>query len=286
MIALALLVAATQGPPPPGTDIYVASLRVAHGRAEVGTPVNVTHRPGYDNQPFFLPKGDAFLYTAVVDGQADILRYDLTTGASTRVTATPESEYSPTPLPDGSGFSVVRVEADSTQRLWRFDWDGAHPALVLTNIKPVGYHAWGDAHTLALFVLGTPATLQLAETRTGVATTVATDIGRGVQRIPGRAAVSFVQKGADSVWSVMEINIKTHAIRPLVQTRRGVDQYAWTTDRVLLMAQGTKLYQWNPARSAEWEEVADFAGAGLANVTRLAVSPRGDKLALVAADTP
>lgn len=287
MIALTLALAALQGPP--GTDIYLAPLRDVQGRVQVGTPSNATHRPGYDNQPFFLSQGDAFLYTSIVDGQADIFRLEISAQRTTRVTATPESEYSPTPLPDGSGFSTVRVEADSTQRLWRFDWDGSHPALVLKDVKPVGYHAWGDAHTLALFVLGTPATLQVADTRTGAAKPVASDIGRGVQRIPGggrggRAAVSFVQKSADSVWTVTELDVATGRTRPLVRALRGVDQYAWTPNGTLLMAQGAKLYQWRPERGPEWEEVADFTAAGLRNVTRLAVSPRGSQLALVAAD--
>ena len=55
---------------------------------------------------------------------------------------------------------------------------------MLENVKPVGYHAWADDHTLALFVLGQPATLQLADTRTGTARTIASDIGRSIQRIP------------------------------------------------------------------------------------------------------
>jgi WD40 repeat protein len=277
---------AAQGAPP-GTDIFLADLQTLGSRVEVGAPVNVTHRPGYDNQPFFLPQGGGFLYTAVVDGQSDIFRHDLATGRRTRITATPESEYSPTPLPDGSGFSAVRVEADSTQRLWRFDWDGSHPALVLPGVKPVGYHAWGgsNVHSVALFVLGQPATLQIADTRSGTATPAARDIGRGLQRVPGRPAViSFVQKGADSSWSVAEIDLSTRQVRVLVPTLKGVDLYAWTPDGLLLMAQGTKLYQWNPARSADWAEVADFASAGLRNITRLAVSPGGDHLALVAAD--
>jgi hypothetical protein len=183
---------------------------------------------------------------------------------------------------------VVRVEADSTQRLWRFDWDGGHPALVLAGVKPVGYHAWGDAHTLALFVLGQPATLQVADLRTGTATPVANDIGRGVQRIPGGdpPAISFVQKGAhpDSVWVVAALDLATRRIRTLVRTLPGVDQYAWTPAGVLLMAKGGKLYQWSPARGPDWEEVADFTALGLESITRLAVSRRGDRLALVAAD--
>jgi len=271
---------------PPGTDIFLAELhaRGAGDRIEVGTPVNVTHRPGYDNQPFFTPDGRGFLFTSVTDGQADIWRYEIAASRSVQLTkTTPESEYSATPLPNGSGFSVVRVEADSTQRLWRFDWDGGHPALLLEGVKPVGYHAWGDDHTLALFVLGQPATLQVADLKTGQATPVASDIGRGVQRIPGRAAISFVQKGADSVWTVQELDVATRQIHALVRTLPGVDQYAWTPNGVLLMAKGTKLYAWR-AGSTEFNEVADFSTQGLTNITRLAVSPRGDRLALVAAD--
>src|SRR5205814_494402 len=66
------------GQGPPGTDIFLAELRGrAGGRVAVGAPVNVTHRPGYDNQPFFTADGRGFLFTAVTDGQADIWRYDI-----------------------------------------------------------------------------------------------------------------------------------------------------------------------------------------------------------------
>ena len=132
-------------------------------------------------------------------------------------------------------------------------------------------------------MLGQPATLQIADLRTGQATPVASDIGRGVQRIPGRAAISFVQKGADSVWTVTELDVATRHTRPLVRALPGVDQYAWTPDGVLLMAKGTKLYEWR-AGTTDLREVADFSTQGLTNITRLAVSPRGDRLALVAAD--
>jgi len=37
--------------------------------------------------------------------------------------------------------SVVRTEADRSQRLWRFDAQGRNPQIVLTKVKPIGYHA-------------------------------------------------------------------------------------------------------------------------------------------------
>lgn len=272
---------------PPATDIYVAELRVADRRVSVGTPVNVTSRPGYDNQPFFLRDGRSFLYTSVhEDGQADIYRCDVDRKTSVRVTATGESEYSPTPLPTGTGFSVVRVEPDSTQRLWAFDADGSRPRLVLDSIKPVGYHAWGNDHTLLLFVLGSPATLQVADARSPAAPgeVLARDIGRSLQRIPGREAVSFVQRDSVAGASLQEFDVRTHRVRMLVQAPPGggADFFVWTPQGIVLTASGTKLYQWDPQRGGDWEPVADFAAAGLTNMTRLAVSPKGDRLAIVA----
>lgn len=274
---------------PPATDIYVAELRVAGRKVTVGTPVNVTARPGYDNQPFFVDGGRAFLYTSIrEDSQADIYRYDLDRKTSVQLTKTHESEYSATPLPDGKGFSVVRVEADSTQRLWAFDADGTRPRLVLDSIQPVGYHAWGDDHTLVLFVLGTPATLQIADARAPAqrGDVIAHDIGRSLQRIPGRAAVSFVQRDSVAGHWLAEVDVRTHAIRNLAKAPAGADFFVWTPDGIVVTASGTKLYQWDPRRGAAWEEVADFAAAGLTNLTRLAVSPKGDRLAIVAVPAP
>jgi Tol biopolymer transport system component len=269
---------------PPATDIYLADLRVVQGRVTVGTALNVTSRPGYDNQPAFLPDGRSILYTSVRDSQADIYRYDIEKRASSAVTQTRESEYSPTPLPDEIGFSVIRVEADSTQRLWAFDLDGTHARLVLDSIKPVGYHAWGDDHTLILFVLGSPATLQIADAAAPGARgeVLARDVGRSLQRIPGRAAVSFLQRDSLGGPSLQQVDVRTRRVTQLVKTPVGAEFFAWTPDGIALTAGGTKLYQWDPRRGGAWQEIADLAGAGLTNITRLAISAQGDRIAIVA----
>src|SRR4051812_44166465 len=78
----------------PSTDIFLAPLSIEDGHPVIGNPINVTNRPGYDNQPSFTPDGHALLFTSIHDdGQSDIYRYDLATKEITRVTTTPESEY-------------------------------------------------------------------------------------------------------------------------------------------------------------------------------------------------
>jgi Tol biopolymer transport system component len=297
-VAQAVSPSATQAPP--DTEIYLAPLTRHDGVLEVGPAENITNNPGYDNQPFFTPDGRGILFTSVRgpspgvrDGapvQTDIYRYDLASRAIARVTQTAESEYSPTVMPDGTRISVVRVEADGAQRLWSIAPSGSKIQLdlLLPDVKPVGYHAWADEHTLALFVLGQPATLQLADTRTGTARVIASDIGRSIQRMPGSGAsrhISFVQRdrsGGAPRLLIMELDPSTGQVSLLTPAVDGSTEAdtAWMPDGTLLMVKGAALYSWRRGDMG-WKEVTSLGRLSLSGVSRLAVSPDGAHLALV-----
>jgi dipeptidyl aminopeptidase/acylaminoacyl peptidase len=269
-------------------DIFVVDVRVNRGKLEFGQPSNITNRAGYDNQPSFLPDGESLLYTSQREGnQTDIYRYDFKTGQATRLTDTSEGEYSPTLMPGGKFFSVIRVEADKTQRLWKFPLAGGEPTLVLPNIKPVGYHLWLDARTLALFILGAegrPNTLQLVPTDNSFLDTIHVNIGRALHRIPRREAFSFVHKISPDEWLIKIFDLKTHRSTTLTKTLPASEDLTWTPDGAsILSAQDSKLFQYNLANpAAGWQLVADFSAARVKRITRLALSPNADRLALVA----
>jgi hypothetical protein len=269
---------------PRDTDILLAELHWEQsGLPAIGAPTNLTQRPGYDNQPFFVPDGSGLWYTVIDthDGQADIWRWDFAPPMVTRVTqSNPESEYSATPLPDGGGISTIRVEADSTQRLWRFDGDGANEAVVLPGVAPVGYHAWADERTVVLFVLGDPPTLQRADVETGEVETVADDIGRSIHRIPGSSDVSYVQRHGPDRATLMRLPGDGQAPQPIIDTVDGREDHAWAPDGTLLMASGAVVYALAPG-SDEWVAVADFSHLDI-SITRLAVSPDASQIAMVA----
>ena len=270
---------------PSAPDIWLAPLRVADGSVSIGAPVNVTSRPGYDNQPAFTPDGSAILYTSQRDGQTDIYRYDLRTRRSGPVTTTPESEYSATVTPDGRSFTVVRVEADSLQRLWRFPLAGrAAPRPLFTAIAPVGYYAWADGRTLALFVLGTgrePNTLQVARVGQTRTDTVLRGVGRSLHRVPGTNQVSFLHAAA-TPRVIDALDPVSQALRRVAEPLEGSEDFAWAGPGTLLMARGAVLYQHPATPDGDWTMVADLSSSGLESITRLAVSPRGDWLAFVA----
>jgi hypothetical protein len=288
---------AQQGPPP--TEVFLASLSQTGGTLTVGKPVNVSNSPGYDNQPSFSPDGLTLFFTSARgeaaskcgSPQTDVYKYDIASRAVARVTDTADCEYSPTVTPDGRHLSVIQVEPDGTQRLWKFTIDGKNPAVVLDQVKPVGYHAWLDERRLVLFVLGEPATLQIADVTTGKADVVARNIGQSIVRMPG-AGASFVQQageGAELTLTITQVTVENGkpVLKPLTPAVPGARQahLAWTPDGTLLMAHAGALHAWRPGDTA-WRVVADLTALGLTNVTRLAVSPKGDRMALVGSVGP
>lgn len=270
---------------PPATDIYLVGIQKQGEKITLGVPQNITNRDGYDNQPFFLPNDSGILYTSIRNGQADIYKFEIATKTTTAMTQTPESEYSPTPTPDGNSFSVVRVELDTSliQRLWKFPLDGGEPELVLKDINPVGYHAWGDENTLGLFVLGNPPTLQLADVRTGKAKVLAERIGRSLHKIPGQHAISFVSKVSENEWWINKLDLATREITRLAKTLPGSEDYAWLPDGSMVMGKDSKLYRWQQKSPSEWQLLGNFSEYGLKGITRLAVSMDGKYFAVVAA---
>jgi Tol biopolymer transport system component len=300
MRALVLIAALIQTPatppaqpaaPPPGTDIYLLPMTGGLAALKAAKPAPVSTAPGYDNQPFFSADGRRLLFAANRDGkQTDVFMFERGTGRVTQLTNTPENENSPTYLPSGKGdadgFSVVRSEMDKTQRLWRFNATGREPSVLLADIKPVGYHAWVDPDRVVLFVLGEPNLLLLASVNRGKGEVAANGIGRSLHRIPGTRMVSFVHREQSGEYWIKQIDVDSKKIDRLTRVVEGsADRdMTWMPDgKTILMSGGTKVYSWTRGATG-WTEVFDAAPHNLGAVSRLAVSPKGDAIAIVVAE--
>ena len=120
---------------------------------------------------------------------------------------------------------------------------------------------------------------------------VATDIGRSLQPIPGSGAVkdvSFVQRerdGQNVKLTIKRLKPATGAIETIAPVMDGVAEAdtAWSPDGTLLTVARGVLYAWKPGESTSWTEVTSLQRLSLSNVSRLAVSPKGDFIALVGA---
>ncbi len=278
-------------PPPPETEIYLADLSIEKDRVSVTNPRNVTNHAGYDNQPYFLPDGQAFFYVAQgANEKMDIWRYDLAFGTRTQMTDTPrESEYSPKLTPDGQGLSVIHEKEDRTgQQVWRYDLDDPKSGRALLELNPVGYYAWGQGGDyLAVFALGDPPTLRLADMKSGEIEIMYENIGRALYAAPDGAGYYFTSPLAEDRFQVLYLALEDKSIEDRFELPGANEHYALTAldeDVAFFSANGGKLYFRIGAADTGWQEIADLSGAGITNITRLAVSPDHRRIAFVVSE--
>ena len=266
----------------PTFDIALVDLQSAQGKPQAGSEfLHLTFRAGYDNQPAFSADSGTVYFTRALDDQTDIFAYRLDPGQLQQVTRTPESEYSPTPVPGRSAISVVRVEADQRQRLWQIELPSGQAGLLLADIEPVGYHAWAGPDQLALFVLAEPPQLQWANTATGKGKVLADNIGRWLQPVPDSNAVSFVQKRASGGWLLRRVDRANPVPVTIAPALEETEDYVWHPAGFLVAARGSQLYWLQPGDNARWQAFADLAERGVREISRLAISPDGRHLAVV-----
>jgi hypothetical protein len=284
--ALLWLVAAQQAAAPalPETDILLYEMRVQEGRVGIGPGRNITAATGYDNQPAFTADGRGILFSARRDGkQNDIYRFDLHSHATERLTHSPKNEYSPAEGLDGKSFTVIWEDNGERQEIWRYPARGGRAKTVLKLPDLIGYYAFAAPDVVFAFILGEPHRLERIDVATLGRKVIATDIGRCIRALPG-GAISYVRfEDRQPVLHRVDADGTNDAVLfPLLPDSEG--DYAWLPDGSgILSTAGNGLY-FRGNGAAEWQKIADIGEA--AALTRLAVSPDGKLLAVVAAAKP
>jgi Tol biopolymer transport system component len=295
-LILSVFLCTELGAQTPGFDVYIADLKVAeNGVLAIANIKALTNRPEYDNQPHFLPDGDSLLISSAINTaeqeQIDSFIYHLSTDKSANLTKSEISEYSPTLMPNGQDFSVIRGIGD-IQKLWRYPLDvnnGKAPSELLKNVNPVGYHAWIDPSRVILFVLGDPHTLQLADVSKQSSTVIDSDIGASLFKIPGTELMSYSAAVGDTnsedeqtSWDLKSYNPATGEIKVLSQLPDSAYYYGWSADGKALAAVGTVLKQWDLSQPNKgWVDFADVSQSCSGGVTRLTTNQQNTKLAFV-----
>ena len=239
---------------------------------------------GYNNQPAFFSNNEIYFSMGEASGASptNIISLNLDTKVKTEITLSADREYSPTPLLEPFYFSCVRQEADGkdTQRLWVFPKDrssNGQPILPFTT--GVGYHCWLKNELVALFIVGDPVKLAIANTKDKSVQTITSNIGRCLQRLPN-GNLAFIHKATETNWTIKELDINTLRTSTIVSTVPQSEDFVILPNNTFLMAKGSKLFKYKKGWDTGWLEVGDFSKLGLNNITRMAVSTDG-KIAMV-----
>ena len=257
-------------------DFDIANLELSHG-------VNISQHPGYDNQPLFHPSKPVIYYSSFNEqGRSDIKFYHYLGGTTSNLTSTPEREYSPTPTLDGKYISCIIQRDNGAQELGQYPIAGGE-VMTLVDDLVVGYHAWVNEKNLLLFVLGEPSTLRWYDLETKENEVLQSNVGRSLHRVPGKKSISFVYKPVGEDWRIMQWDYGTRKISTLIPTLPGREDLCWTPNGEILMSDGEVIYIRNPDSPAtEWKPLS--LNLPLKEISRLAMSPDGKKLAVVAAE--
>ncbi len=284
IISAFLLVAVQQAAPTPTlpeTDILLYEISATQSGVTLGLGRNITMAKGYDNQPSFSADGKRLLFSARHGGeQNDIYRFDLYSHAHNQVTRTPKNEYSPAESPDGGSFTVVWEDSGKIQEIRRYPADGGCGQTVLKLPDLIGYYTFATSDIVFAFILGEPPTLQRIVVDSLKRTTIASGIGRCIALAPD-GFVSYVRmENQQPVLHRVNVDGKDDApLFPLLPGTEG--DYAWLPDGSgVLSTKGSGLY-YHGIGPGHWQLVAEVKEAG--QLSRLAVSPDGKLLALVAA---
>jgi len=238
---------------------------------------------GYNNQPAFFDKDILYLTSDWnAQGQTDIIKLNIKAKTLTKVTTTQDSEYSPTPTPDGIGMSCISVPPGQSgdnqiQLLWKYPLDRSNGGKAITyDFENVGYHHWLNRNEVAIFLVGEPHRLIIYNTLNQSITPVDENVGRCF-RMNTRGELVYVHKAAHNIWYLKTYNVTTQKKNIIGETKTGSEDFELLGDNSILMGKGSILYQLSD--TGGWKSMADLKKYGVDKISRLAI--RNNKIAIV-----
>ena len=264
----------------PNTEVYLIDIKGAT-QLEVSNFKNISNNDGYDNQPSFIDN-TTLLFAKTRNGQTDIYSYFINDGIDSWLTNSKQgSEYSPQSIPNTKDFAVVRLDTNGLQRLYRHRFE-IEPKPI--SNQEIAYYTFFDENTLVASILGGNAldliVYKINEDKTY---TLLKGSGRSIHKIPNNyKAVSYTAVNENGNHDIYQLDMDTLESFFIAELPIGIQDHAWLTETKLLCGSGAKLYYYDLFGDGEWEEAANLSDKGLKEITRLAVSSNGEKIAFVA----
>ncbi|HUS00356.1 MAG TPA: hypothetical protein VMY77_01440, partial [Chitinophagaceae bacterium] len=135
-----------------------------------------------------------------------------------------------------------------------------------------------------LFVLEDTSTfgLHYYNTSTKEDKKITADIGRSLQKVPGKQAISFIQK-SPGAWLIKQYDVSLKKESTIMPALPKGEFHAWTKKGLLLMSDGQYIYFARRGNN-KWLKVNIKGDMLLKNITRLALNEQNTKLAVVVSE--
>ena len=265
------------------TEVYLFDIDTANGKVELKNMRNVSNNEGYDNQPSFIYE-ETLLFSGNNKGQTDIALYDIQNSKRSWLNkSTTGGEYSPQKLPIGEDVASVRLDTNGLQRLYLYNQSYKEPKLILNDLQ-VAYFFFYTANLVVSAVLGNDdLDLVISDISEKKNDTLLVNVGRSIHGVPYQKYVSYTavnnEKNHDLYLFDIDGDMESYFV---CQLPIGVQDYTWLNEDQIIIGRRNKIFVYDLLEDSEWREWASLEGYDFTNITRLAVSPEGTKLALVA----
>jgi hypothetical protein len=265
------------------TEVWIGALDRSEGSFVVSGVKNISNHPGYDNQPSFFPDGASLLYTTEAESLdqtglgVHAVRYFVQSGKS--VPLKTARGFSPTPAPDGQSFMTLREGT-----VWRYDLRGHPRGALLPLVKTAGYFTRIDGHRWVLYMNEKDRQIAIWDQSHTLRTNIVAGVVTAPYRVPGTRSVTFAVLDGDAK-KLMRLDLTDDggSLAPVLATIPFPTggHHVWTSRGTLLMASGNTIHEWDPNHPEAWPVVHTFSEPDLQGITRIALSPAEDRIALV-----
>jgi Tol biopolymer transport system component len=264
------------------TEVLLCEIKSESDGLTVFNFQNISQNDGYDSQPSFVGN-EEIAFAANKEGQTDIAIYSISEKTKTWFnTPTPGGEYSPQSFPNTSSIAAVRLDTTGLQRLYRYDKDSSSTTELIEGVQ-VAYYSFYDEHAIVASVLSEDnLDLVIYKEKKKRTDTILTNVGRSIHKIPGSETMSYTSVNEEKNQDLYLLSMESRESFFVCQLPIGIQDYTWLNNSQILLGSGSKLYLYDTFLNSKWVGVADFSEHKIKNISRLAVSPDGSKLALVA----
>jgi Tol biopolymer transport system component len=264
------------------TEVYVFDIAPAYEGLQLLNARNISNNEGYDNQPSFI-SNEKLVFAGNNNGQTDISEYNLTSKLQKWVNQKTEGgEYSPQKFPSNEDLAAVRLDKDGLQRLYRYSPATGKSVEIIKDLQVAYFAFYNDKKMLATVLDGDKMDLVLIDVASKTADTLFYNAGRSLQKIPKTNTMSYTLVNDEGNLDLYLLDMDSLENFFVTQLPIGIQDYVWINDTQILVGSGSSLFMYDTLGEPEWNKVASLSDYGLKNISRMAISPDGRKLAIVA----
>lgn len=263
------------------TEVYVFDIRPAYEGLELLNIQNISNNKGYNNQPSFIAN-ETLVFAGNNEGQTDIVEYSLNTKSKKWFNQkTDGGEYSPQTFPTINDVAAVRLDKNGLQRLYRYDSQTGKSTELIKDLQIAYFAFYNDEKILATVLDSDKMNLVLIDLQSKKTDTLFYNAGRSLQKVPKTNSMSYSLVNEEGNLDLYLLDMNSYENFFVTQLPIGIQDYVWINDTQILVGSGNKLYMYDTLGESEWTRVASLEDYGLKNITRMAISPNGKKLAIV-----